>query len=51
MDIYYPQSHQSSFKPDKCIKEKVFDRNFSKSQEYRPQPPQRFKNIKTFGKL
>ena len=36
---------------DKCIKKKVFDQNFYKSQEPRAQPLQRFKNTETSGRL
>ena len=47
MDAYCLWCHQSSAKADKCIKEKVFNQNFSKSQDSRFQPPQGSENIKT----
>ena len=40
-------SHQSSFKADKYIKEKIFNRNSFGSQEPKSQPPQCSKNTKT----
>ena len=49
IDAYCPQGHHSS-KTNKNIKRKVFDRNFSKSQESRPQPFEYFKNFETSNK-
>ena len=50
MDACCLWCHQSSAKADKCTKEKVFNQNFSKSQDSRFQPPQGSKNIKTLDR-
>ena len=51
MDACYSQGHQSSLKGKKRTKEKVFNQNFSMSQERKPQFFLCFKNNETFDRL